>query len=187
MADQTSTRGKGGSKLTKTEITTVRLDPKLRYLAELAARKQRRTLSSFIEWSVEDALRQFALRHTVEGEPITLLDEAWRLWDVDAPDRFVKLAIADPDLLTHDEQVLWKLVKECGYLWLGTYSGPGRRWTWIPSEDNFLFQRLRDNWQLFQDVAAGQRPRSDLPFWYQTEADEVADADLNHIDANQRR
>jgi hypothetical protein len=35
---------KGGGKLSRSETVTVRLDPKLRYLAELAALKQRRTL-----------------------------------------------------------------------------------------------------------------------------------------------
>ena len=48
----------GGSKLTRTEIVQVRLDPKLRYAAELAAIKHRRTLSSFIEWCVEEGVSQ---------------------------------------------------------------------------------------------------------------------------------
>jgi hypothetical protein len=45
----------------------VRLDPKLRYLAELAARKQRRTVSSFIEWTIEEALKNIYL-HDYEGD-----------------------------------------------------------------------------------------------------------------------
>ena len=44
-------KDRGGSKLNRTETVTIRLDPKLRYLTELAARKQRRTVSSFIEWA----------------------------------------------------------------------------------------------------------------------------------------
>ena len=51
----TKRRG-GGGKLARSETVTVRLAPKLRYLAELAARKQRRTLSSFIEWAIEETL-----------------------------------------------------------------------------------------------------------------------------------
>ena len=39
-------RKAGGGKLSRSETVTVRLDPKLRYLAELAARIHRRTLSS---------------------------------------------------------------------------------------------------------------------------------------------
>jgi hypothetical protein len=43
----------GGGKLSRSETVTVRLDPKLRYLAELAARLHRRTLSSYIEWAIK--------------------------------------------------------------------------------------------------------------------------------------
>lgn len=52
----------GGGKLSRSEIVTVRLDPKLRFAVELAARKQRRTASSFIEWAVEEAIKRLPLR-----------------------------------------------------------------------------------------------------------------------------
>ena len=110
---KSSKRG-GGGKLSRTETVTVRLDPKLRYLAELAARKQRRTLSSFVEWAIEEILKTIQLP---EGE--NLASMAGALWDVDEPDRFVKLALLYPDMLTHDEQVLWKLITENGYVWRG--------------------------------------------------------------------
>ena len=42
----------GGGKLSRSETVTVRLDPRLRYLAELAARLHRRTLSSYVEWEI---------------------------------------------------------------------------------------------------------------------------------------
>jgi len=93
----------GGGKLSRSEIVTVRLDPKLRYLAELAARKQRRTLSSFIEWAIEQSLAEVKLT-----ERSTIADEAPALWDVDECDRFIKLALHDEGLLNYREQVLWK-------------------------------------------------------------------------------
>ena len=46
----------GGGKLARSETVTVRLDPKLRYLAELAARLHRCTLSSYIEWAINASL-----------------------------------------------------------------------------------------------------------------------------------
>src|SRR4051794_21564371 len=52
---------RGGAKLNRSETVTVRLDPKLNYLCELAARAQRRTKSSFIEWAVADSLRNVIL------------------------------------------------------------------------------------------------------------------------------
>ncbi len=99
----------GGGKLSRSEVVTVRLDPKLRYLAELAARKQRRTLSSFIEWAIEQSLADVRLTETS-----TVADEGPKLWDVDECDRFIKLALHDESLLNYREQLLWKRIKEHG-------------------------------------------------------------------------
>src|ERR1700683_3750370 len=84
MAEQDERpRGRGG-RLTRSETVTVRLDPKLRYLAELAALKHRRTLSSFIEWAIEDSLQRIKLRegtgHNNEAGT-TVSDDAESLWD----------------------------------------------------------------------------------------------------------
>ena len=48
----------------------VRIEPRLRYGAELAARKQRRTLSSFMEEAIEEALERTSL------DPITSFRDA---------------------------------------------------------------------------------------------------------------
>src|SRR5215467_4773736 len=97
----------GGSKLNRTETVTIRLDPKLRYLTELAARKQRRTVSSFIEWAIEQALS-----HVELDDEKTVAQEAGILWDTDEAYRVSKLGLRYPALLTYDEQVLWKLIRE---------------------------------------------------------------------------
>src|ERR1700730_8829890 len=77
----------GGGKLSRSETVTVRLDPKLRYLAELAARKQRRTLSSFIEWAIEENLKNIHLDDGSDSSK-SIASQSAELWDVDAPDRF---------------------------------------------------------------------------------------------------
>lgn len=159
----------GGSKLNRSETVTIRLDPKLRYLTELAARKQRRTVSSFIEWAIERALDSIILRETYEhfhgGTAETNLgDEAETLWDTDEPDRIAKLGLHYPELLTHDEQVLWKLIKECGFLWLGQNDKQGY-WRWEIKLDSLIFQRLREHWDTFQQVASGEADKSSLPKW----------------------
>ena len=57
---------------------SVRLSPRLRYLAELAARKQHRTLSKFIVWAIEKALEQVQLGDS----PYTAVSmEGHSLWD----------------------------------------------------------------------------------------------------------
>ena len=59
-------RDEGAGK--KSEVVTVRLDPKLKYLAELAARKHRRPLSSYIEWAVEQSLSRVWLEEPFNGD-----------------------------------------------------------------------------------------------------------------------
>ena len=152
----------------------MRLDPKLRYLAELAARKQRRTLSSFIEWAIEQNLKNTYLE-LVEGsdEILSIASEASDLWDVDEPDRFVKLAIRYPQMLTHDEQVLWKLVRENGSLWRGHYDEKTKEWTWRVRLDTFIFERLRESWEAFRAVAYENGSKETLPSWHKYEHDEI--------------
>jgi hypothetical protein len=100
----------GGGKLSRSEVVTVRLDPKTRYLAELAARRQRRTLSSYMEWVVVESLVQLIEQErTTHGVNRDVIEE---LWDVDDCDRLVKLAFYDKSLLNYGEQVLWKRLRE---------------------------------------------------------------------------
>jgi hypothetical protein len=125
----------GGAKLNRTETVTVRLDPKLSYLCELASRAQRRTKSSFVEWAVAEAIKNVELPEVLEFEDfdvsrtVTVSEKSAELWEVDEADRLVALALIAPALLTHDEQLIWKLIKECGYLWRGKYDSSGE-WSW---------------------------------------------------------
>lgn len=99
----------------RTEVFAMRLDPKLKYLAEIAARKQRRSLANFIEWAVEQALGKVMLVETGEfnGQyDRSVLAEAGNLWDLEPSDRFLKLAENYPDLLTYEEQLIWKAIHE---------------------------------------------------------------------------
>ena len=172
-----SKRKAGGGKLARSETVTVRLDPKLRYLAELAARKQRRTVSSFIEWAVEQSMKDVILKLTFsfdgpddeEAVKTTLESQANDLWDVDPAERFARLAIALPEMLTHDEQLLWKHIEDSGLLAKGLM--PSRRegqvyypatpnWRWLKKEG---FSLLRDHWVTFCKIANGDLDRSHLP------------------------
>lgn len=157
----------GGSKLNRSETVTIRLDPKLRYLTELAARKQRRTVSSFIEWAIERAIDSVVLRehdNYGRGTEESLGDRAEELWDTDEPDRLAKLGLLYPELLTHDEQVLWKLIKEHGPLWLGKQDKDGY-WKWEIKEDSLVLPRLRELWDTLKQVATGEADKSALPKW----------------------
>ncbi len=134
-------RKDSGEKLFRTKAVGVRLDPKLKYAAELAARKQRRTLSSFIEWAIQEAVNIVpVIGERTAGEAIS------DVWDVFDADRFVLTAVNLPELLTHDEQVTWKLIEEHPAMW--------RRGNHDPS--NLRYDVLREHFETFKKVAKGE-------------------------------
>ncbi len=112
---KTRTRKGGGSKLVRTEVVQVRLDPRLRFAADLAARMQRRTLSSFIEWAVHEIVRQ-ERSGNIGNETIDSV--ANNLWDLNEGKRFWNLAIFFPELLNHDEEIRWDLILKTKEHWM---------------------------------------------------------------------
>lgn len=162
---------KGGAKLSRSETVTVRLDPKLNYLCDLAARAQRRTKSSFIEWAVAESLATVSIPDMVsfdfasgEERSVSIQQKSQALWHVDEPDRLVALAIHAPSLLNHEEQLIWRIVKENGLIWKGKYNSQGD-WTWVIDEDSLLRDRLREHWDVFKSVALGDLDSASLPSW----------------------
>ena len=96
----------------------------------------------------------------------------------DEADRFAKLALRHPEMLTHEEQIRWKLVRENGYLWRGKYEGAAREWTWRVDEDRLIFERLREHWDLFCAVARGEIDKSKLPTWLKKDPEPIDDSDI---------
>lgn len=156
----------GGAKTGRTETLTVRLDPQLRYLSEIAGRVQRRTLSSFAEWAIEDSLHRI---YVDPSDSTSVADMAAKLWDVYEPDRFAKLAFNAPHLLNYDEQRIWKVVQEYGLLWKGRWmpvgDGKRERFVWDVLERNIAFPKLRMYWDAICSVAAGDATLDALPQW----------------------
>jgi hypothetical protein len=97
----------GGGKLSRSEIVQVRLDPKLRIAADLAARIQRRTLSSFIEWSVAESVSKIKVGYK-ENETASFISN--KIWDPNELQRFINLKKYYPHLLTYEEESLWNLL-----------------------------------------------------------------------------
>lgn len=134
----------------KTEMIGIRLDPRQRYLAEIAARQQRRSLSSFIDWSIH---RSLSLVEIGPGSK-TVADMAESLWDVAEPDRIAKLALHYPHLLTHEEQTLWKLVWENRLFWRAALVKETGGWE--RSDKTLDLKILREKWLKLLLVAKGQ-------------------------------
>lgn len=170
----------GGAKLNRSETVTVRLDPKLNYLCELASRAQRRTKSSFVEWAVAEAVKTVNLPEVVVFEDydvaraVTISEKSGELWEVDEADRLVALALIAPALLNHDEQLIWKLIRENGYLWRGSYD-KSKNWKWDVDQSSIVKDRLREKWEIFKGVAAGEMPKDALPTWVKSQEGDLDD------------
>ncbi len=61
--EKSAKRAKGGGKLNRSVIIQSRLDPELHEIAEMMAKKQRRTLSNFIEILIENESRRHDLKN----------------------------------------------------------------------------------------------------------------------------
>jgi hypothetical protein len=155
----------GGSRNVRSDSVTVRLEPRIRYFAELASRIDRRTLSSFVEQAIADAITRKIIRvnpRDPKDPQVRSLMEQTELWDVFEPDRFVKLALHHPELLTHHEQIVWKLIQENEVVWKHQYDNDGDP-VWAVQESEVLWRTLRKYWEVFNKVARGELPISALP------------------------
>ena len=151
-------KGTGGN-LTRSQVVTVRLDPKLKFAAELAARKQRRTISSFIEWAVEQAIEQIVISKYDNHPDTTVSNVLDQVWDVEEADRVVKLATHYPQLLSYDEERLWKIICECGHFWRGgkkVLSG------FTQVKDIIYYDRVRSQWEQLNKIIQGDLPLETL-------------------------
>jgi hypothetical protein len=104
----------GGSKLSRSEVVQVRLDPKLRFGAEIAARKQRRTLSSFIEWAIAETVYKVEVGPDEGQTAFFVMND---IWDPNEFDRFANLVEYYPHFLSYDEELLWERICALEYLW----------------------------------------------------------------------
>jgi hypothetical protein len=105
-------RPKGGtSKLARSRIVTVRLDPVTRFAAELAAAKDRRTVSSFLEVACREAASTRQVAQDKDGGALSALQVAERMWHPDAEVQLITLAWHAPHLLSTDQQLLGDAVR----------------------------------------------------------------------------
>jgi hypothetical protein len=169
------------------EIISVDLEPKLRYLAEIAARKQRRALPDFIEWAVKEyLLRLFArLPELSKDEYLGAfsIDEILNsCGDGDESDRFVNFAFTFEDSLAADGQILLELIRGSDILWrkdddqyvdVGNQSEGSEKKILLTDVRYLMIERLREHWDKYKAVVRGEAELSTLSefFGISTESD----------------
>ncbi len=135
----------------RTESLTMRIDPKMKYLAGLAASIARLSLSSFIERALDEKIQRAELW---EGGVATKLSDVFpELWADHEADRFVLLADRLPGLLSEEQQVLWGVIQSRQDLWLQPLS----RGLYNVSRATFNFKALRERWGELNAEAAKKR------------------------------
>jgi hypothetical protein len=166
MAKQKKSNEQGG----KTEIVSVRLDPRLRYLAELGARIHRRALSNFIEWAIEESLKEVSLfdlpEEAAPKSSITSMSNYY--WDIHEADRFARFASQHPDLLVlPEEQILARLIEKSDFIWgkPDEQADDVEKDSWATGVKHLNYERLREHWDKFKAVAKGEAKLSTLPGW----------------------
>jgi hypothetical protein len=102
--------------IAKTDTLTLRMKPKLKYVLELVARRQHRNLSEVTSWAIEQALinQPEGARSLGLGEFPKAVDALWSPYE---SDRLVLLAQKRPDLMTYEEDVIWRFIKDDDRYW----------------------------------------------------------------------
>jgi hypothetical protein len=171
---------KVGGHLKRTMIIHTRMSPKLKFIADLIARHQNRTLSSLIESLLVEVAERHHLPavvtekaqtdHYLFGErqtkKVTAQEIGERLWSAEEADRFAAMALFVPTLLTVEEDALWQAIMETPYFWnhfeihIENPAGQVVETEWWPLIDyrGFNCERLREHWPLCQAILDGAEP-----------------------------
>ena len=104
-------RKKSGSKNNRCEIIQVRVDPILRFAAEIGAVEQKRSTSSFFEFCATEYL------NIAKFQDVTVLEFAYSIWDRDVIVRTLNLAQAAPNLLNSEQILVWRIIKNEPLFW----------------------------------------------------------------------
>jgi hypothetical protein len=146
----------------RSETLTVRMTPKTKFGLELLAIKQKRTLSSVIEWIVDLALRLEETEHldchisTEEGKykPGRLYDMMEWLWDTEEVMQLVKKGLHCRSLLNFEEETVWKIIWNDARFWR-VWSEDGEQV--LPKSIHTLDKLfLLGNWNVIQKILEGK-------------------------------
>lgn len=123
MAKKTPTKGKQRTP-PRTVAISARLDPQMKFLLEIAAKMERRSMSNFLERAVEDRARTITVDEgnlevddDLEDPPRDAYELARQLWSVNPLETFVRLAMRYPDLLDYDERARWHVILHTPEFW----------------------------------------------------------------------
>lgn len=164
----------GGGKLNRSEIIQARLDPKIHMAAEIMARSERRTLSSFIERSTEVAAKTYKVRRNLffpwwsEDPELFCANKIYSKFDhvtvekaaqdISADHeaiRFFKFAIYFPDLLNKNEEEIFNNIIFTKYFWMHypvftedqNGNQTNKHWVQVDAFEGLIHANLFEYWE----------------------------------------
>lgn len=175
---------KAGNQHVRTMTLRVRMSPPLRFVAELMARHQHRTVSSLMESLLAEQATRYYLPviltekaqadHYLYGkrqtQKMTAQEIGEQLWSAEDADRFAAMALFVPGVLTAEEQSLWQVIVDTSYFWnhfeihIENQAGQVVDKEWWPLVDyrGLNRERLREYWSLCQAILDGEKPIQSL-------------------------
>jgi|GEM_PF-2051994 len=97
-------------KQNKLAPVSFRLDPKIKFAAEIMARHQRRSLASTVEWALLRSMEGSVHVGAGKGDGITLNELVNTAWNEDDFVRAVNVAFMVPHLATHEEACIRTII-----------------------------------------------------------------------------
>ncbi|SDP40828.1 hypothetical protein SAMN04489798_5663 [Pseudomonas arsenicoxydans] len=144
------TKNKPNQGARKTETLTLRLDPKIKFLIEMVARKKRQSITGVIESAIEEYAKGIKIdaylwddeeKKNVEQE-VTLLRLCNEIYSTDDSHRFGLLFYVAPQLMNHEEQRLKETVYASPVFWLDYPHSDDDK-----LEDDIDINKLRAHWE----------------------------------------
>jgi hypothetical protein len=163
---------KPGKKSAKTETLAVRIDAKEKYGLEILSRMQRRSLTSLVEYTINQKLREYlvitepqqsALFKDKVYEEGCVLDD---IWSDDEVMRLILLLDFAPQLLTFEEGLVWKLIQDNAIYWTGRLHEKESKYIWNTSDLSTLrIDFVRHDFDKLKNYALGRVEVIDS-MWY---------------------
>ena len=99
------------AKQNKLTPVSFRLEPRMKFAAEMLARHQRRSLASTVEWALLRAMEGQGIQLGANPKAaITLIELINQTWCEDELVRSLQVACIAPNLATHDESSLKSVI-----------------------------------------------------------------------------
>lgn len=150
-----------------TVSVSLRIDPRIKYGIDLAARIQKRTVTGVVEWAVERALADVTMPPSIfieDEDPDAPTDLASHLddllWSPSEGVRLVLLASRYPSLLSYEESLIWETIKLSRPFWRKLPSGPAECTPW----ENARLDMVSEFWDVLVDIVQTKKEVSSVGY-----------------------